>query len=112
MYNDPIPFKLPRRLEHEGSVNVETLTGDKTLDNKSGQYQILTNSKGSIAVLKLPEKADGLWYWIKCTHTSAHTINIKDAENVDIIATPNLGADKACLLVCDGSNWSVVFEQT
>ena len=112
MFNDPVAFKLPRRLEHEGSVNVETLSADKTLDNKSGQYQILTNSKGSIAVVKLPAKANGLWFWITCTSSSAHTINIKDADNVDVIATPNLGAGKACLLVCDGSNWAVALEQT
>jgi hypothetical protein len=111
MFNDPVAFKLPRRLAHEGAVNIETITADKTLDFKDGQYQILTNSKGSIAVVKLPPKENGIWFWVTCSSSSAHTINIKDADNADVIATPNLGAGKACLLVCDGENWGVALEQ-
>ena len=112
MYNDPIPFKLPRRLEHEGAVNIETITANKTLLDSDSQYQIITNNRGSTADIKLPSKVDGAWYWLKNSSSSPHAFVIQDSEGNPVIGGSGLAAGKAALVVCDGSNWAVVFQQS
>ena len=111
-FSDKAEFKIPRHIVQPGAVNIETITADKVLTYKDSQYQVLTNNKGSVAVVKLPEKKQGSYFWITCGSSSGHTINVKDADDVDVIATPNLGAGKAALIACDGSEWAVVLEQT
>lgn len=111
-FTDAAQFKIPRHIVQPGGVNIETITADKTLLYSDSQYQILTTNAGASLVVNLPEKKDGVSFFITCTSSSNQTINVKDADGGDIIATPNLGAGKACLLVCDGSDWAVVFEQT
>ena len=110
-YTDASEFKIPRHIVQKGGINIETITADKTLLYSDSRYQILTTNAGASLIVNLPEKKDGVSFFITCTSSSNQTINVKDADGVDVIATPNLGAGKACLLVCDGSDWAVVFEQ-
>jgi hypothetical protein len=111
-FTDKAEFRIARHIVQPGGVNIETITADKDLTYKDSQYQVLTNSKGSVAVVKLPKKKQGAYFWITCASSSAHTINVKDFDGVDVIATPNLGAGKAALIACNGSEWAVVLEQT
>jgi len=111
-YNGKQAFTVPRPICVKDGINIETITADKTLTYRDSQYQVLTNNKGSVAVVKLPVLKNGAYFWITCGSSSANTINVKDADGADIIATPNLGAGKAALIACDGSNWAVVLEQT
>lgn len=110
-FSDKAEFQIPRHIVQKGGVNVETITADKTLTYSDSQYQFLTNSKGSVAVLTLPEVKNGASYFVTCSSTSAHTIQVKDADANVIIGTPNLGAGKGALIVCDGSEWVVMIEQ-
>lgn len=110
-YTDKSPFVLPRHIQYKNGVNVETISANKDLSYSDSQYQILTNSKGSTAVVKTPAKKNGAMFYIKCQTGSAHALHIKDADGVDIIGSPFLAAGKLAILVCDGSTWSILFEQ-
>ena len=110
-YNGNGAFILPRALRLKNGINVETINANKDLTLFDSQIQILTNSKGSIATVKVPVKKDGSHFWIKCETGSGHELYIQDQDGVDIIGAPYLGAGKAAYIVCDGSNWVVLFQQ-
>lgn len=110
-YNDSTPFKLPRRLVHEGGVNIETITADKNLALEDSMYQVITNNKGSAATIKLPAKEDGSVYWFKCTSSSGHAFVIQDAAGNPVIGGSGLGLGKAACIVSNGSSWAVLFQQ-
>jgi hypothetical protein len=110
-FTDKQQFKIPRHVVQPGGVNIETITADKTLTYKDSTYQILTTNAGASLVVNLPVVKDGAVFFITCTASSNQTINVKDADGTDIIATPNLGAGKGALVVCDGSEWVVAIEQ-
>ena len=110
-YTDKAEFKVPRHLVQKGGVNIETITGDKVLDYADSTYQIITNSKGSNADIRVPAKKDGVLFWIKNAAASGHALLIQEADTTPIIGGSGLAAGKAALVVCDGSNWPVVFEQ-
>lgn len=111
-YTDAAQFKIPRHIVQTGGVNVETITADKDLTYADSQYQIITNSKGSSATIKVPSKVDGASFWFKNDDSSGHAFVIQDADGNPIIGGAGLAAGKAALLACDGSTWAVVFEQT
>ena len=110
-YNAKGQFVLPRHLLLKDGVNIETITADKNLDYSSSQYQIITNNKGSSATIKVAEKKNGAWFWIKNDDSSGHAIVIQDAASNPIIGGAGLAAGKCALVVCDGTNWAVAFEQ-
>ena len=110
-YNGNGAFVLPRALRLKNGINVETISGNKDLSLFDSQIQILTNSKGSVATVKVPPKKDGLHVWIKCETGSGDELYIQDQDGVDIIGAPYLAAGKAAYIVCDGSNWVVLFQQ-
>ena len=110
-FTDKAEFNVPRHIVQKGAVNIETITADKTLTYADSTYQILTNSKGSEAVVTLPALKDGAHFFITCSAASGHTIEVQDADGGTVIGTPNLGGGKGSLIVCDGSAWAVVIEQ-
>lgn len=110
-YTDKAEFKIPRHFVNKGGINIETISANKTLTYKDSMYQILTNSKGAVATVKVPVKKDGAMFWIKCQTGSGHELYIQDIDGNDIIGSPYLGAGKLCCLVCDGSSWGILFQQ-
>ena len=110
-YNGNGAFILPRALRLKNGINAETINANKELNHFDSQIQILTNSKGSVATVKVPTKKDGAHFWIKCETGSGHALYIQDADGNDVIGAPYLAAGKASYIVCDGSNWVVLFQQ-
>lgn len=110
-FTDKQEFKIPRHIIQPGGVNIETITADKDLNYKDAQYQVITNSKGSSATIKVPQKKDGAWFWFKNSASSGHAFVLQDSGGNPIIGGVGLSPGKAALLVCDGSNWAVVFQQ-
>jgi len=109
-YTDKAEFQVPRHIVQKGSVNIETITADKALSYSDSTYQIIKNSKGSHADIRMPEKKNGVHFWIKVDATSAHGIYVQEADTTPIVSG-TLSAGKAVLVVCDGSNWAIVFQQ-
>jgi hypothetical protein len=110
-YNSAQAFKVARHFEYKNGVNIETITADKDLSYKDSQYQVITNSKGSDATIKVPVKRNGALFWFKNDAASGHAFVIQDADGNPIIGSPGLAAGKAACLVCDGSDWAVLFQQ-
>ncbi len=110
-YNAKGQFVLPRHLRLKDGVNIETITADKDLDYSSSQYQIITNNKGSSATIKVPVLKNGSWFWLKNDDASGHSFVIQDADGNPIIGGAGLAAGKCALVVCDGTEWAVAFEQ-
>ena len=110
-YNGSAAFTIPRHVRYKDGINIETITGDKALTYHDSQYQILTNSKGSNADVRAPAKKNGAMFWIKNAAASGHPILIQEADTTPIIGSPGLAAGKLCCIVCDGSNWAVLFQQ-
>lgn len=110
-YNSSQAFKVARHFQYKNGINIETITADKDLTYKDSSVQILTNSKGSSATVKVPPKKDGAIFWLKCETGSAHAFVVQDADGNPIIGGAGLAAGKVACVVCDGSNWAILFEQ-
>ena len=110
-YTGSSAFTLPRHIRFKDGINIETITTDKPLSYSDSQYQIITNSKGSNADIRMPAKKNGAMFWIKNAAGSGHALIIQEADTSPIIGGAGLAAGKACCIVCDGSNWAVLFEQ-
>ena len=100
-YSDKAEFKIPRHLVQPGSVNPETITVNKSLSYKDGNYQLLRNNTGSLDCI-LPLYKDGAYFWIKSRASSTHNIVVKDTDG-NIIAT--LTAGQAVLCVSNAVAW-------
>jgi hypothetical protein len=110
-YNAAQAFTVPRHIRHKDGINIETLAADKALTYSDSQYQILTNSKGSAADVRMPAKKNGAMFWIKNQAGSGHALFIQEEDTTPIIGSPGLAAGKLCCVVCDGSSWAVLFQQ-
>ena len=110
-FTDKAEFKVPRHIVQKGGLNIETITADKDLVYSDSQYQVITNSKGSSATIKVPAEKDGAWFWFKNDAASAHSFVIQTDGGSPIIGGAGLAAGKAALVMCDGSDWAVVFQQ-
>ena len=110
-YTGSSAFTLPRHIRFKDGINIETITTDKPLSYSDSQYQIITNSKGSNADIRMPAKKNGAMFWIKNAAGSGHALIIQEADTSPIIGGAGLAAGKACCIVCDGTNWAVLFEQ-
>lgn len=97
-YTDDNPFKLPRRIENEGGVNIEQISGNRTLTYEDAQYQRLDAQSGSLEVI-LPEERDGAWFVINC---QGNGFTIKDAAGVTV---KGLSVGEGALVACNGTSW-------
>ena len=110
-FTDKSEFKIPRHIVQKDGLNIETITADKNLSYSDSQYQVITNNKGSSATIKVPAEKNGAWFWFKNSASSAHSFVIQTDGGSPIIGGAGLAAGKAALVMCDGSNWAVVFQQ-
>jgi len=54
-FSDKSEFRIPRHIVQPGGVNVEQISGNKTLTYKDAQYQRLDAQSGGLDVI-LPEE--------------------------------------------------------
>lgn len=106
-YNDDIGYILDNRPIFRGGVKKQAITADTVLNGLSEVFNMLTNNKGSSAIVTLPPEEDGLYCWILCHADSGHQLEIRD----DAAATITyLTVGQAALFVCDGSVWHPVIK--
>ena len=97
-YTDPNPFKLPRRLEAEDGVNIEQISGNRTLTYSDSQYQRVDAQSGGLDVI-LPAEKNGSWFVINC---QGNAFTIKDANGATV---KGLSVGEGALVCCDGTAW-------
>ena len=103
-YDDKLGYKLARRPIFENGVSAETITADFAMTGRSEIFQILTNNKGSSAIVSLPAEEDGLYVWIKCHGDSGHQIEVRNDAGATITY---LLVGESGLFVC-ASAWHLV----
>lgn len=110
-YTSDNGYVLDNRPIFRGGVISKTITADFNMDSFSETYQVITNNKGSAATIKLPAEKDGCMYWLKNSASSGHAFVIQDDAGSPVIGGGGLAAGKAAMVVCDGTDWHVVFQQ-
>ena len=106
-YNDEIGFILDNRPIYRGGVIAQTITADLTLTGRTEVFQIITNDKGSSAIVTLPELQDGAYVFMRNHGDSGHQLEIRDVATNTIT---NLTVGQMALFVCDGDNWHFVIK--
>ena len=106
-YNDDVGYILDNRPIFRGGVKAQTITGDLVLDGSSEVFNLVTNNKGSSAIVTLPEEKDGLYVWILCHADSGHQVEIRNDATATITY---LTVGQSSLFVCDGVNWHSVIK--
>ena len=103
------PFKLFKRLAllANGTINVETLSGNKTLTLKDAQIQKLDPAAASRDVtLPAEEESEGAMFLIINAADAAESVVVKnDAAATIATLTADGTASERVLVVCDGSDW-------
>ena len=79
-FTDKSEFKIPRHIVQPGGVNIEQISGNRTLTYNDAQYQRLDAQSGSLEVI-LPEEKDGAWFVINCQGTA---FTVKDAAGATV----------------------------
>jgi hypothetical protein len=105
-FNGSQHFKISRPFVNEDGVNVETITGTKTLTMKDSSVQILDNSSGSPLTCMLPSLVNGAFFWIKCA--GSHAINVNEPATGSTVQA--LAAGETAYIVCSGTAWKVVIK--
>ena len=97
-FTDKSEFKIPRHIVQPGGVNIEQISGNRTLTYNDAQYQRLDAQSGSLEVI-LPEEKDGAWFVINCQGTA---FTVKDAAGATV---KSLSLGEGGLFACDGTSW-------
>lgn len=96
-YNNDTPVKFPRRLQFESGVNIEQISGNRTLTYKDSQIQRLDAQSGGLDVL-LPAPENGAMFIINC---QGNAITVKQGSTT----VKALSVGEGGLFACDGTNW-------
>ena len=99
-YTDKAEFKIPRHVVLKGGVNVEALTGAKTLTEASGMVQIL-NPNGGTKVVNLPAVKDGMMYFIANSGSGGHDLTVTKPDSLTFVVSNG----KGLLIACNDTNW-------
>ena len=97
-YNGNQAFTIPRHIRFKDGVNIEAISGNKTLTYKDSMFQRLDASVGSLDVI-LPEEKNGGVFVINC---QGNSFTVKDDAGVTIKI---LSVGEGGLFACDGTNW-------
>lgn len=97
-FTDKQEYKIPRHIVQKGGVNIEQISGNRTLTYKDSQYQRLDAQSGSLEVI-LPEEKDGAMFVINCQGIA---FTVKNAAGTTIKA---LSVGEGGMFCCDGSDW-------
>ena len=107
-FSDAQQFKIPRPIVNPDFVNVETITGTKTLTMKSSTYQALDNSTVSALTCVLPSYVDGAKFWIMATGSQGINVNLPSSLGGATVASLNAG--QTGLFISSASQWINVFK--
>ena len=102
-YNGNQKFKITRIPQWKDGVDVSlSISGTKTLNDKSGWIQRISNNSGSAQDVLLPEGADGLCVIV--SNAGAHDLVVKEPSGVTTIGT--VASGKGHRFVFDSVNGS------
>lgn len=99
-YTDKAEFKIPRHIVIKGGINVESLSGAKTLTESSGMIQIL-NPDGDHRVVNLPAVKDGMMYFIANSGGGAKDLTVTKPDAGTFVVSNG----KGLLIACNDTNW-------
>ena len=103
-YNSSQAFKVARHFQFKNGVNVESITGNKTLTYKDSMFQVLDPDAARDVVL--PAEKDGAVFFIK-NESASFALTVKD-DGASTIAT--IATEEGAIVVCDGSDWKLVIK--
>ena len=86
---------------YRGGVNIETISGDKTLTMKDSSYQHINASAGSLNVI-LPSPVDGAVFTIMCI---GNPLMVQDHNPTNI---KSLSVDEGAMFVSNGVIWKQI----
>ena len=104
-FNNEAPFQVRKHIALLKGVNIETITGDKTLTLSDSTYQIL-NGGASDRDVALPAETDGISFWITNSGAS-NSLVVKDDAAATIATVAN---GEGALFVCNGTAWKLVIK--
>tara|TARA_S200002703_G_scaffold23274_1_gene20064 strand:- start:470 stop:793 length:324 start_codon:yes stop_codon:yes gene_type:complete len=104
-YNNEAPFQIRKHIQLLGGVNIETITGPKTLTVADSTFQMLDGGASDRDVT-LPAEEDGIYFWI-VNSGSSNNLVVKDvgASTVATVANGQGG-----LFVSDGATFNLVIK--
>lgn len=97
-YNGKQAFTIPRHIRFKDGVNIEQISGNKTLTYKDSMFQRLDAQSGGLEVI-LPEEKNGGFFVINC---QGNSFTVKDANGTTVKI---LSLGEGGLFACDGTNW-------
>ena len=109
-YTDPTPFKIPRRFENKGGLDVTAITEDVTLTYKSGQYQIFTLTSVSAKTCILPAPVDGASFTIRNAAASNQIVNVNDHNGATLASLAATG--EYCICFATDADWHLIGKGT
>ena len=104
-FNNEAPFQVRKHIALLKGVNIETITGDKTLTLSDSTDQIL-NGGASDRDVDLPAETDGISFWITNSGAS-NSLVVKDDAAATIATVAN---GEGALFVCNGTAWKLVIK--
>jgi len=103
-YNSAQAFKVARHFEFKNGVNIESITGAKTLTYKDGMFQVLTPD--AAYDVNLPAERNGAIFMIK-NESGSFALTVKD-DAAATVAT--ISAGEGAIFACDGSAWKLIIK--
>jgi len=102
-FSNEAPFQVRKHIALLNGVNIETITGNKTLTLADSTFQGLGGASDFDVIL--PEETDGITFWV--INTGANNLVVKDvgAATIATVATT-----ESALFVCDGAQWYSVIK--
>ncbi len=97
-FSDKSEFQIPRHIVQKGAVNIEQISGNRTLTYTDSTYQRIDAQSGSLKVI-LPAEKDGAMFVINC---QGNALSVRDSDDVQIKL---LSVGEGGMFCCDGSSW-------
>ncbi len=104
-YNNEAPFQIRKHIQFLGGVNVETITGPKTLTMADSTFQILDGGASDRDVT-LPAEEDGIYFWVTNIGPSNNLV-VKDVGAATVATVAN---GEGALFVSDGATFNLVIK--
>ena len=104
-YNGSQHFRIARPIVQPDSDNTETISGHKTLTDKSSTYQFLDNTSGVTLDCILPSLVPGMSFWIM-NEGAANNITVME----DGVVIETLTPGQVCKVRGRASGWKVLFK--
>jgi hypothetical protein len=91
------------RIFSNGTHNIETLAGDRTLLLTDAHWQRL-DPGGALRNVTLPAVTEGLWFHLTNEPSSGFNLVVKNPATATLVT---LGEGESCFAVCNASAWAI-----